>query len=172
MKLIVAEAGAWRGYVSREYFYVMRELVENCGWRLIETSRLWHSTRELKETLLEVFGELPETILFWESYHLFRGRTREVLELDCRKCVFADDLHWRDEGVRQSKQHAYSMCDTILSSYAYVFGSFFPDIAGAKEVVWVPHAASPDFMLPFNERPVNAVLLSGAVNHYYPLRLQ
>ena len=172
MKLIVSEMGAWRGYVSREYFYVMRELIEGYGWRQVETSRLWHSPRGLKATLLELFGQMPETILFWESYHLLGDRRRDVLELDCRKCVFADDLHWWNEGMRQSKQLAYTLCDTILAAYAYVFGSFFPDVARAREVVWVPHAASPDFMLPFNERPINAVLLSGAVNHYYPLRQQ
>lgn len=170
MKLIVSEMGAWRRYVSREYFHVMRELVESYGWRQVETGRLWRSPRDLKATLSGLFGEVPETILFWESYHLLRDRVRDVLELDCRKCFFADDLHWRDEGTRQSKRLAYTLCDTILAAYAYLFASLFPDIARAREVIWVPHAASPDFALPFNERPVNAVLLSGAVNHYYPLR--
>lgn len=34
----------------------------------------------------------------------------------------------------------------------------------------MPHSASPDFLLPLNERPRDAVLLSGAVNQFYPLR--
>ena len=34
------------------------------------------------------------------------------------------------------------------------------------------HAASPDFHLPFNENPENALLLSGAVSGAYPLREQ
>lgn len=172
MKLLVSEMQALGGYVSREFFYVMRELIEGYGWRQIETTRLWHSPQTVKATLVGEFGELPETILFWEGYYLFKDRTREVLGLDCRKCIFADDLHWWDEGMRQAKRLAYSMCDSVLAAYAYAFESFYPDLARAKEVVWVPHAASPDYALPFNERPLNTVLLSGAVNFYYPLRQQ
>jgi hypothetical protein len=172
MKLIVSEMEALGGYVSREFFYVMRELIEGYGWRQIETNRLWHSPRTLKATLAGEFGELPEAILFWEGYHLLKDRVRDVLELDCRKYIFADDLHWWDEGMRQSKRLSYSLCDAILAAYGYAFESFFPDVALAKEVIWVPHAASPDYLLPFNERPLNTVLLSGAVNFYYPLRQQ
>ena len=36
----------------------------------------------------------------------------------------------------------------------------------------MPHSASPDFLLTYNEHPENAVFLSGAGNHYYPLRLR
>jgi len=39
-------------------------------------------------------------------------------------------------------------------------------------VIWVPHSASPDFMVPYNPRPENSVLLSGAVSRHYPLRAQ
>src|SRR2546423_11459099 len=172
MKLLVSEMEALSGYVSREFFYVMRELIESYGWRQIETVRLWNSPRTLRATIAGEFGELPETILFWEGYHFLNDRARDVLELDCRKCIFADDLHSWDEEMRQAKRFAYSICDTILAAYAYTFETFFPDVSRVKEVVWVPHAASPDFALPLNEQPLNAVLLSGAVNHYYPLRQQ
>jgi hypothetical protein len=53
-----------------------------------------------------------------------------------------------------------------------VFDRFFPEVAATKEIVWVPHAASPEFLLPFNESAENVVLLSGMVNDYYPLRLR
>ena len=39
-----------------------------------------------------------------------------------------------------------------------------------KRVVWVPHAASPEFLLPLNESAENVIFLSGMINHYYPLR--
>jgi hypothetical protein len=172
MKLFVSDMEALRRYVSREIFYVMRELIGSYGWRQIETARMWNSPRTMKETLAGEFGELPETILFWGSYDLLNARAREVLELDCRKHFFADDLHWWNEGMRQAKRSAYLMCDSILAAYAYAFESFFPDVSRVKEVIWVPHAASPDYMLPFNEQPLNAVLLSGAVSLYYPLRQQ
>ena len=171
MKLMVSALETRSRYVSREFTYVMRDLIESHGWRHIETARLLNSPRTVRATLAEEFGELPEAILFWEDYPL-DARARDVLELDCRKYVFADDLHsWGDE-MRRVKHSAFSTCDAVLATYAYAFESFFPDLSGVKEVVWVPHAASPDFMLPLNEQPLNAVLLSGAVNDYYPLRRQ
>src|SRR5215207_8004252 len=171
MKLMVSDMETRGRYVSREFPYVMRELIESYGWRQIETARLWKSPRTMKATLAGEFGELPETILFWEDYVL-DARARAVLELDCRKYIFADDLHSWGEEMRRVKRSAYSMCDAVLATYAYAFESFFPDLSSVKEVVWVPHAASPDFMFPLNERPLNAVLLSGAVSHCYPLRQQ
>lgn len=171
MKLMVSALETRSRYVSREFTYVMRELIESHGWRHIETARLLHSPRTVKATLAGEFGGLPEAILFWEDYPV-EARARDLLELDCRKYVFADDLHsWGDE-MRRVKHSAFSRCDAVLATYAYAFESFFPELSGAQEVVWVPHAASPDFMLPLNERPLNAVLLSGAVNRHYPLREQ
>lgn len=171
MKLMVSDMESRSRYVSREFPYVMRELIESYGWRQIETTRLRNSPRTLRATFAEEFGELPETILFWEDY-LLKERARDVLELNCRKYIFADDLHSWGEEMRQAKRFAFLICDKVLATCAYNFESFFPDVARVKEVVWVPHAASPDFALPFNEQPLNVVLLSGAVNHYYPLRQQ
>jgi hypothetical protein len=169
MKLMVSAMETRSRYVSREFTYVMRELIDGYGWRHMETARLLNSPRTPKATLDAEFGETPEAILFWEDYPL-DARARDLTELDCRKYVFADDLHsWGDEATRV-KRSAFSACDAVLATYAYAFESFFPDLAREKEVVWVPHAASPDFLIQLNERPLNAVLLSGAVNQYYPLR--
>jgi hypothetical protein len=171
MKLIVSDMKTRGRYVSREFSYVMRELIESYGWRHLETSRLRDSSRTVDRILAAEFGELPETILFWEDY-ILSVRARGLADLDCRKYIFADDLHSRDEATKRAKHSAYSICDSVLATYAYAFESYFPDLSPAKEVIWIPHAASPDFMLPLNDQPVNAVLLSGALNHHYPLRQQ
>jgi len=170
MKLIVSEMKALGGYVSREFYYVMRELIERYGWAQVETAALLNSSRPLRDALSEEYGELPETILFWEGYELLNARARDLLGLDCRKCVFADDLHSWDAASKQAKRVAYLTCDTVLAAYAYAVDNFFPALSRMRRVVWVPHAASKDFLLPFNERPSNAVMLSGAVSHHYPLR--
>jgi hypothetical protein len=172
MKLIVSTLEAWRRYVSREYYFVMTDLMTNHGWRHIETLELWNGPGTIKNKLMEVFGEMPEVILFWEGYNFLIAHTYDLLRLDCHKCVFADDLHWgwREEG--QKKFLCYAMCDTIISSYAYVFEKFYPQLSGVKQIAWVPHSASPDFMLRYNAHPENAILLSGSLDHHYPFRLQ
>jgi hypothetical protein len=77
---------------------------------------------------------------------------------------------WSEEGQR--KFLCFALFDTILTPYAYVFDTFYPQLSGIKRVAWVPHSASTDFMLPYNPCPKNAILLSGCLEYYYPFRQQ
>ncbi|HEY7546326.1 MAG TPA: glycosyltransferase [Blastocatellia bacterium] len=170
MKLIVSELGALKGYVSREFYFIMTELIEAYGWKHVETFKLLNARGSLKERILREAGEMPEAILFWESYSLLNPRGRDVLDLPCLKCFFADDIHWWHEDKRFTNYVSFLLCDVILSPYAYRIDEFYPGLAGLKRVVWVPHSASPDFLICYNERPENAILLSGAIDDCYPLR--
>jgi hypothetical protein len=171
MKLIVSQLEALRGYVSREFYNIQTDLITNYGWAHIETYHLWHAP-SLERAILDAFGQLPDTILFWEGYELLSARAVEIYRLARQKCVFADDLHWWNDQMRQRKLVGFALCDVVLSTYGYVWERFYPELRGAKKVVWVPHSASPDFLLDYNRNPENAVLLSGAVTHHYPLRQQ
>ena len=168
MKLIVSHLEALRTYVSREFYYIMRDLISTHGWRHIEIYKLWNGAGTIRDKVIDEFGELPESILFWEGYELLHAQARDIHRLDCRKFVLADDLHWG----RQRKLVSFALCDKILSTYGYIWAKFYPELCGAKKVVWIPHSASPDFMLPYNRCPENSILLSGAISRYYPLRQQ
>lgn len=172
MKLIVSELEMWRRYVSREFYHVMTDLMTNHGWRHIETFELWNGPGTIKSKLMEVFGEMPEVVLFWEGYHFLIAHGYDILHLDCHKYLFADDLHWGWPEEGHNKFLCYSMFDTILSPYAYLFDKFYPQLRGAKRAAWVPHSVSTDFMLPYNAHPENAILLSGCLEYYYPFRQQ
>ena len=170
MKLIVSPLRALRGYVSREFFYVMKELIGKYGWRQMETGSLRDGRWTMRELILREFGELPEVILFWEGYDTLALHALNFRQLDCKRYILADDLHWSGELMRQKKLVSFAFCHAVLSTYAYAWGKFYPALAGVKRVVWVPHSASPDFMIPYNAEPENSVLLSGAVSVHYPLR--
>jgi hypothetical protein len=171
MKLIVSQLELLKRYVSREFHYVMTDLIQNFGWRHVETDKLAQGNGSLKDKLLDIFGELPETILFWEEYRLLNDHAPEVVRMDCRKCIFCDDLHWFTENMRRSKLAGFAMCDLVISPYAYLWNDFYAELSHAK-VTWVPHAASPDFLVGFNENPENSIFLSGEINEYYPMRQQ
>ena len=170
MKLIVSELGALERYVSREFHYVMTDLITNHDWRQVDTGKLWSGRRTMKEELLDAFGELPEVILFWEGYDFLAARAGNVRQLDCKKYIFADDLHWWNEQMKLRRFVSFALCNMILSAYGYVWDNFYPQLSDFRKVAWVPHSASPDFMLPFNHQPENSILLSGAVSEHYPLR--
>ncbi|MEP6819845.1 MAG: glycosyltransferase [bacterium] len=170
MKLIVSQLEAWTTYVSREFSYIISQLISTYGWRHIEIDKLWNGRGTVQDQLIDEFGELPDTIIFCEAYELLHAQARDIYRLGCRKFVFADDLHWWDDEMRQRKSVSFALCDGILSTYGYAWSRFYPEFCETKRVVWIPHSASPDFMLPYNPGPENSILLSGAMSRYYPLR--
>src|SRR5215831_4718831 len=171
MKLLVSWMRELGSYISREFHYTMRELVEKYGWRHVEP---WLVSKNATSStaLLEMLGDVPRTVLFWETYDLFNTVQPVFRALGSRQALFADDLHllWGQEDRRGAKLRAFSDCDVVLTPYAYVFDEFYPELRRCKKVVWTPHAASPDFILPFNHEPEDALLLSGFVGALYPLR--
>lgn len=170
MKLIVSQLEAWTTYVSREFSFIISDLMSTYGWRHIEIDKLWKGTGTVRDQLIDEFGELPETIIFCEGYELLHEHAKDIYRLPCRKFLFADDLHWWDEDMRQRKLVSFALCDGILSTYGYAWAKFYPEFCETKRVVWIPHSASPDFMLPYNARAENSILLSGAISRHYPLR--
>src|ERR1700741_4584197 len=169
MKLIVSHLEAVRTYVTRELYYIQHDLITNHGWRHIEADTLWQRPGSLEHKLRAALGELPELIIFWEAYELVYKHAREMQRLKCRKFFFADDLHWWNRRMREIKVVVFALSDLILSPYVYRWTTLFPELA-RKQLMWVPHSASTDFILPFNPDAENSIFLSGAMNEAYPLR--
>ena len=172
MKLVVCELRQRSRYTSREAAYIVRELTDNYDWGEIETGYLRYSHASLESLILSKFAQLPEVILFWEGYYLLNARRREIEALDCDKYILCDDLHDGGDQSKRERLAAFSLSPTILSTYGYIFHEYYSELAGTHKVHWVPHSASPDFLLTYNEQPENAIFFSGAVNHHYPLRLR
>jgi Glycosyl transferases group 1 len=168
MKLIISEYQAIRTFVSREFAATIEELVSTFGWKHVQPAEL--RAGRIRASLVDILGSVPDVILFWEGYWFINGHADELDGLDCRKALFADDIHDRGNDRFYLLWAAFLICDTILCTYKNAFLQFYPALAARKEVVWVPHAASPEFLLPFNERAENSILLSGAIGESYPLR--
>jgi len=166
MRLIVAELQAYSHYVSREFAYIMHELIAGYYWKHLEPSVLWGEG--MREKIVRHCGELPTLILFWGGEDFLCEHELQVENLATAKWFVADDLHHHES--RERREKAFLLCDTILSTYADRFGDFFPEVAKTRRVVWLPHSASPDFALPLNAEPRNELFLSGALGKPYPLR--
>jgi Glycosyl transferases group 1 len=170
IKLLISELDIRDRYVTREAFHVMRELINNYGWMHLETQELTSEPSSLRERMRERCGALPDVVLFWESYHLVRSAFLQLYNANFCVAIYCEDLHWLHAEMRVTKKLALVVADMILASYAPEFERFYPEFAAVKRVVWVPHAASPEFMLPLNESAENVIFLSGKIDGYYPLR--
>jgi len=171
VKLIVSHLDALRTYVSRELYFIQQELITTHGWKHIECDRLWFGAGTLENKLRNAVGTLPDVVLFWEAYELVYQHAFDIQRLKSRKVFFADDLHWWDRRMREMKVLSFAVSDLVLSTYAYCWHKLYPELS-FKSVEWVPHSASSDFMLSYNDEPENAIFLSGAINEAYPLRRQ
>lgn len=170
MKLAVVEYAARKSYVSREAFYLAHALADEHGWHIAPPSALGWRPGRLRERFLRRWGRLPEVVLFFETFELAHRHRRELERLGCRRLMRADDLHWYRRGMRRRNVNGFAACEAVLATYGDVFESFYPRLAAALPVHWVPHAASPLFIQELNPRPGNRIFLSGALNTAYPLR--
>jgi Glycosyl transferases group 1 len=166
MRLIVADLEAYSHFVSREFSYIIRELIEAYGWMHLAPSTLWGPG--MREKIARYCGEFPEVILFWGGENFLCEHDREVEKLPASRWFLSDDLHHHN--ARAPREKAFMLCDTLLATYAYRVAEYFPKVAEARRVIWLPHSASPDFALPFNARATNELLLSGAICNAYPMR--
>jgi hypothetical protein len=170
IKLIISDLAVRGSYVTREAYHVMTELIEHHGWMHMETPDLASQPHSLRERMRERCGVVPDVVLFWEGYNLVTSAFVQLFQANFRVAIFCEDLHWFHPEMRATKMLAMAVADVILASYAPVFERFFPEVAAVKRIVWVPHAASPEFMLPLNNIAENVIFLSGMINHHYPLR--
>ena len=158
-------------YLTREWYHVMRDLIDRHGWRHLETQDLLSEPLSFRDRIRQRCGGVtPDVVLFWEAYDLVTSVFEQLSKENFCVAIFSEDLHWFRAEAQKAKTAALNVADVILASYAPVFDRFFPAAAATKPVVWVPHAASPEFMLPLNESAQNVIFLSGMINNCYPLR--
>jgi Glycosyl transferases group 1 len=172
LKLVIAPKSALGCYISREFFFIIETLEQRFSWRHLESCELAYDSRSLRTIFLDKLGEIPDVILFWEQFDTFVHRGRELCRLESQIGVWVDDIHSFNEAVRLNRAAAFVVADKILATYANRFDEFYPYIRKGSNLVWLPHAASADFVLPLNMHPEPAVFLSGAMTSHYPMRRQ
>jgi Glycosyl transferases group 1 len=166
-KVIVGSFEALQRYVSLEFWYTTCVLAADYGWGVLDSSVVPGDARALPLVLRRRFGAVPDVVLFHESYDVAANQAEALADAGARLYVRTDDLqHQRFPGMAAALRAATA----VLPTYGPRLTAFFPELQDAR-VIWVPHAAGPDFLLPLNESPLRSVFVSGAVNDLYPLRM-
>ena len=109
MKLIVSHLEIARTYVTREFYYIQTDLMATYGWKQIEINELSSGAGTLSYKLMDKFGELPETILFWQAYEFVNAQAADIRRLNSHKLFFTDDLHWWNGEERQEQVVSFVM---------------------------------------------------------------
>ena len=165
-KLLIGQVEWFQRYVTREFWHTICRLAGEYGWDVLDYSALPGYASALPHMLRRRFGvAIPDVVLFHEVYDaaVYYGET--LAGEGARVYVKTEDLHYPIDRMSD----ALRMATAVLSTYAPVLTAFFPETADAR-VIWVPHAAGPDFLLPLEETPAKVILVSGAITELYPLR--
>ena len=162
----------WANYVSEEYFHLFSHLKTTYQWREVSLPSAPESWATLAERCQTELGGIPSVLLFMESYDALNSISGNRLDLSKTSIwLFIDDIHSFTPEQRALKLSAIKKVDAVIGAYMYNLNYYFPEVLGLPRL-WVPHAASGIFQLPMKDgRNVNrSVLLSGAVNEWYPYR--
>jgi hypothetical protein len=164
-KLAVGPFAALQRYVSRE-LWITFSLLGAHGWSVAETTQLPHGDRAVADFLCRHAGGWPDVVLFWESYPALTRCASPLAGSGTRIYVMIDDLHRNHEAMDE----ALDAADVVLAAYAPRISEYRPRVESSR-VIWMPHAAGPDFLMPVEESPSPVVFVSGAMAASYPLRL-
>jgi len=165
-KLVIGPFALLQGYVSREIWQTVCLLAAEYGWGVLDAAELPDDLRRLPAILRHRFGELPDVVLFRESYEWVVHCAPFFRETGARIYVMTEDLHHPFAAM----DAALHLATAVLSNYAPRLPLLLPEQTDTR-VIWVPHGAGPDFQLPLEPSPEKAVFVSGAMNRdFYPLR--
>ena len=92
MRLVVAELHAFSHYVSREFAWIMRELIQVYGWSHVEPFMLAEGPGTFEEKMVRRCGERPRVVLFWGGEGFLCAFKSQIAALRCAKWFVADDL--------------------------------------------------------------------------------
>ena len=166
MKLLFATyKNKWINDLFRNYYYLIKLLVEKYDFKLIDLSDY-----KLNTNFNAIISEYEniESILVIENhnsiliYHIFNN----FFENSIKKYIVVDDFH---KFKKLKIKNYYSNFDKIFVTYYNPFLKLYPNVDSSK-VIWCPHGHTEDFLINFNKQPVNKIFLSGAIGPIYPMR--
>jgi hypothetical protein len=125
------------------------------------------------ETIKNKINIEPNIILFFRANTLISKYRFEIKNIKSYKILYIDDLHDSNEitELKYMKPYVINKFDLILSTYKYCINKFLNKI-NINKVLWFPHSFNELFKIKYNENPQNKILLSGAINENYPMRLK
>lgn len=165
-KVVIGSVEALQRYVTREFWYTICVLAADYGWGVLDRAVVPNHPRALPLVLRQRFGAMPEVVLFLETYDAAARHADALAAAGARVYVKTEDLHYSIARMGEALRKATAV---LTATYPPQLAAFHPEAEGAR-VIWLPHAAGPDFQLPLNENPEKKVLVSGAINELYPLR--
>jgi len=180
--VIITNLAGWKRYVTKEYYFLFNNLIQNHGWVQGHEPALYgRFTKEKRKTFFSVCpqGDVPDFVLFTEYYgHIpsFFAEAIQWLRLHGTKIGFwANDPNVFEfrKMSHTAKLKLLSLVDVWYGPYTYSSFVFYPQLKSVwPKRVWLPNAVGIELQnISYNKMPLERVLLAGSTEQLqYPLR--
>ena len=171
-----------QNYILSDFMHLSRLLENMYAWSLF-TPISQDDWGDLLSFSVLKHGRAPDVVLFREQLELmalfsrFRHSSNGSAFAHTQVWVYLDDSHWHGRSESEATAHRSARArnlaeaDVILATYAYTLPTYYSGLEISR-IVWLPHAASPEFVRPYNPRPRAAAFIAGTLSKWYPLRLR
>lgn len=160
---------------TTKWYNYLKHLIEDYGWILIDITDKEKYKRKisLKDTL-ETVCDIKDidNILYWHQNmylhfkELFRIDLDKQLMDKIRISMYYDDVHFKT-GVKTAESLDYGY-KVFCSCPIGAIEAYLPHLV--DKFVFVPQAATNEFMIDLNDDPEEKICLSGFINDVYPQR--
>lgn len=172
----------WKRYISDQFYNIWKDLEDVHGWKEVASiaseNRHWLENDTIESYFTRYFKQVPDLILFVESFEVIGHHSLlPDWRLIRHPWLFMNDIHAFNAVALKSKKLAMMAAKNIISPYPYKIDDEYSkeNQTGLKRWstfhrTWLPHSASPSFLVGYNRNPKKKILLSGAINEAYPYR--
>lgn len=166
---IIIVDNRWEMYTTKRHIFDMFDyLVVNKFFHKMEITEIIGKTEEEVDKLFtKIYGKLPDNLVIF----LTKFISLSVLNIpkNIKINVIIENIHQKEDD-RRDVIASLKKCTRIFAIMGHVFSRFYdPSEIGNVPIYWFPHSAR--FITPFNQNPVNKILVSGRLNkQIYPFR--
>jgi hypothetical protein len=144
---------------------ILKVFIDKYGCKFFTTNDLSKHKGNLKKYIVNTYKELPLFIITFYGIGSFCDIIDEINSLNIKLVILSDDIH-HSIRLASNRIPVFNKCYKSFNTYGYQINKW--NIPKLNNNYFFPHSAN--WILDFNENPINKILVSGSINLIYPDR--
>ena len=144
---------------------ILKIFVDKYGCKFFKTNDLLTNTGNIKKYIMGKYNELPIYMITFYGIGSFCPIINEINSIGIKLIIISDDIHHSNR-LAKCRIPVFNKCFKSFNTYGYQLNKW--NIPKIKNNYFFPHSAN--WIIDFNENPINKILVSGSINQIYPDR--
>lgn len=145
---------------------MFENLIQNHNYQYSEINDLINNKDNLEKYLKTTYNCIPNSVIIHYGVTILAPILQQLKKLKIKIVIIIDDIH-QSSRIAKPRNTILRKTDYVLNTYGYQFSRF--NLMNHWNTYYFPHSALD--ILPINNKPINKILISGALNkNAYPDR--